>query len=144
MKFDVALKHILYIYKHRFKISVNIKYSNAIHFHCFIFCLNLKYFVSGFLKSRERAYHKFFMQLMKTQCFIRFIEECSFVSSNDAGIAFFDECVDKVRLLVAYIPQLVKESYLPSSRLRDLLDLAMPNFSQSACDYFWVRACVSF
>ncbi|XP_014667936.1 PREDICTED: C-myc promoter-binding protein-like [Priapulus caudatus] len=52
----------------------------------------------GFQKSRDRAYHKFYVQLMKTQCFIRFIEECSFVSSNDTGIAFFDECMEKVDL----------------------------------------------
>lgn len=29
--------------------------------------------------------------------FSRFIEECSFVSDKDASLAFFDECVDKVR-----------------------------------------------
>ena len=33
---------------------------------------------------------------MKTQMFIRFIEERSFVSDNDAGLAFFDECTEKV------------------------------------------------
>ena len=50
----------------------------------------------GFLKSRDKAYHKFFVQLLKTQLFSRFIEERSFVSDNDASLAFFDECVDKV------------------------------------------------
>jgi hypothetical protein len=35
--------------------------------------------------------------MTKTQLFIRFIEECSFVSDKDTSLAFFDECVDKVR-----------------------------------------------
>lgn len=35
--------------------------------------------------------------MTKTQMFSRFIEECSFVSDKDASLAFFDECVDKVR-----------------------------------------------
>lgn len=35
--------------------------------------------------------------MIKTQMFSRFIEECSFVSDKDASLAFFDECVDKVR-----------------------------------------------
>lgn len=51
---------------------------------------------SGFLKSRDKNEHKFFVMLMKTQMFIRFIEERSFVSDNDAGLAFFDECTEKV------------------------------------------------
>ena len=37
--------------------------------------------------------------MTKTQLFIRFIEECSFVSDKDASLAFFDECVDKVRFV---------------------------------------------
>lgn len=36
--------------------------------------------------------------MTKTQMFSRFIEECSFVSDKDASLAFFDECVDKVRV----------------------------------------------
>lgn len=49
----------------------------------------------GFLKSRDRSHHKFYSLMTKTQMFIRFIEECSFVSDKDASLAFFDECVDK-------------------------------------------------
>ncbi|XP_037531719.1 DENN domain-containing protein 4C [Nematolebias whitei] len=49
-----------------------------------------------FLKSRDRAHQKFFSQLTKTQIFIRFIEECTFVSDKDTGLAFFDDCVDKL------------------------------------------------
>uniref|UniRef100_A0A8C5AVH3 DENN/MADD domain containing 4A n=1 Tax=Gadus morhua TaxID=8049 RepID=A0A8C5AVH3_GADMO len=51
----------------------------------------------GFLKSRDRSHHKFYSLMTKTQLFIRFIEECSFVSDKDTSLAFFDECVDKVR-----------------------------------------------
>lgn len=55
------------------------------------------YFPSiGFLKSRDRAHQKFYSQLTKTQIFIRFIEECTFVSDKDTGLAFFDDCVEKV------------------------------------------------
>ena len=51
---------------------------------------------SGFLKSRERAYQKYFVNLMKTQSFSRFIEERSFVSDKDASLVFFDECIERV------------------------------------------------
>lgn len=34
--------------------------------------------------------------MLKTQMFIRFIEERSFVSDQDASLEFFDECIDKV------------------------------------------------
>jgi DENN domain-containing protein 4 len=33
---------------------------------------------------------------MKMQAFSRFIEERSFVSDKDSGLAFFDECMEKV------------------------------------------------
>uniref|UniRef100_A0AAY4D9H6 DENN/MADD domain containing 4A n=1 Tax=Denticeps clupeoides TaxID=299321 RepID=A0AAY4D9H6_9TELE len=52
--------------------------------------------LQGFLKSRDRSHHKFYSLMTKTQMFIRFIEECSFVSDKDASLAFFDDCVDKV------------------------------------------------
>ncbi|XP_024116990.1 C-myc promoter-binding protein [Oryzias melastigma] len=52
--------------------------------------------LQGFLKSRDRSHQKFYSLMTKTQMFIRFIEECSFVSDKDASLAFFDECVDKV------------------------------------------------
>uniref|UniRef100_A0A8C5LT83 DENN domain containing 4C n=1 Tax=Leptobrachium leishanense TaxID=445787 RepID=A0A8C5LT83_9ANUR len=50
----------------------------------------------GFLKSRDRAHVKFYSLLTKTQIFIRFIEECSFVSDKDTSLAFFDDCIDKL------------------------------------------------
>ena len=53
-------------------------------------------YVAGFLRSRDKAHFKFFSLVTKTQMFIRFIEERSFVSDMDAGLAFFDECAEKV------------------------------------------------
>uniref|UniRef100_A0A8C5EPX1 DENN/MADD domain containing 4A n=1 Tax=Gouania willdenowi TaxID=441366 RepID=A0A8C5EPX1_GOUWI len=53
--------------------------------------------LQGFLKSRDRSHQRFYSLMTKTQMFSRFIEECSFVSDKDASLAFFDECVDKVR-----------------------------------------------
>nr|XP_009940727.1 PREDICTED: DENN domain-containing protein 4C [Opisthocomus hoazin] len=50
----------------------------------------------GFLKTRDRAYAKFYTHLTKTQIFSRFIEECSFVSDKDTGLAFFDDCIEKL------------------------------------------------
>lgn len=52
--------------------------------------------LGGFLRSRDKSYHKFFTLVMKTQMFIRFIEERSFVSDMDAGLAFFDICCEKM------------------------------------------------
>ncbi|XP_045562255.1 C-myc promoter-binding protein isoform X2 [Salmo salar] len=54
--------------------------------------------LQGFLKSRDRSHQKFYSQMIRTQMFIRFIEECSFVSDKDASLAFFDECVDKIQM----------------------------------------------
>ncbi|XP_030050069.1 DENN domain-containing protein 4C isoform X3 [Microcaecilia unicolor] len=50
----------------------------------------------GFLKSRDRAHMKFYSLLTKTQIFIRFIEEFSFVSDKDTSFAFFDYCIEKL------------------------------------------------
>ncbi|KAJ4440668.1 hypothetical protein ANN_08815 [Periplaneta americana] len=50
---------------------------------------------NGFLRSRDKTHNKFFTLVMKTQMFIRFIEERSFVSDMDASLAFFDECTEK-------------------------------------------------
>ncbi|XP_045311849.1 DENN domain-containing protein 4B isoform X4 [Leopardus geoffroyi] len=51
---------------------------------------------TGFLKSRERSSHKLYCQLLRTQMFSQFIEECSFGSARHAALEFFDSCVDKV------------------------------------------------
>ncbi|KAI1889555.1 hypothetical protein AGOR_G00164080 [Albula goreensis] len=52
--------------------------------------------LQGFLRSRDRSQQKFYSLMTKTQMFIRFIEECSFVSDKDASLAFFDDCVEKL------------------------------------------------
>uniref|UniRef100_A0A1B0D4P6 Uncharacterized protein n=1 Tax=Phlebotomus papatasi TaxID=29031 RepID=A0A1B0D4P6_PHLPP len=57
---------------------------------------NALFQLSAFLRSRDKAHNKFFQLLMKTQMFIRFIEERSFVSDGDQGLAFFDDCTEKV------------------------------------------------
>lgn len=57
---------------------------------------NALFQLNAFLRSRDKSHHKFFQLLMKTQMFIRFIEERSFVSDSDSGLAFFDECAEKV------------------------------------------------
>lgn len=54
------------------------------------------------MKSRDRSHQKFYFLMTKTQMFIRFIEECSFVSDKDASLAFFDDCVDKVEIFIFY------------------------------------------
>uniref|UniRef100_A0A8D2J196 DENN domain containing 4B n=1 Tax=Varanus komodoensis TaxID=61221 RepID=A0A8D2J196_VARKO len=54
--------------------------------------------LQGFLKSRDRPYHKFYIQLLRTQLFTQFIEECSFVSDRHTSLEFFDSCVEKVDL----------------------------------------------
>lgn len=48
------------------------------------------------MRSRDKAYSRFYSMMMKTQMFIRFIEERSFVSDKDASLAFFDECTEKI------------------------------------------------
>lgn len=57
---------------------------------------NALFQLNAFLRSRDKAHHKFYNLLMKTQMFIRFIEERSFVSDGYQGLAFFDECTEKV------------------------------------------------
>lgn len=57
---------------------------------------NALFQMDAFLRSRDKAHHKFYNMLMTTQMFIRFIEERSIVSDGYQGLAFFDECSDKV------------------------------------------------
>ncbi|KAJ6656944.1 hypothetical protein lerEdw1_002945 [Lerista edwardsae] len=56
------------------------------------------FYLQGFLKSRDRAYQKFYGQLLRTQLFTQFIEECSFVTDRHLFLEFFDSCVDKVQV----------------------------------------------
>ena len=50
----------------------------------------------AFLKSRERPYQKFYAQLLRTQLFTQFIEDCSFASDRFSCLEFFDSCVGEV------------------------------------------------
>lgn len=52
--------------------------------------------LAEFIKSRDKNYYKFFQFLMRTQMFIRFIEERSFVTDGDQGLTFFDECIERL------------------------------------------------
>ncbi|XP_053330795.1 DENN domain-containing protein 4B [Spea bombifrons] len=54
--------------------------------------------LEGFRKSRDRAHQKFYSQMVKTQMFTQFIEDCSFVSERHASLEFFDNCVEKVQV----------------------------------------------
>lgn len=56
------------------------------------------FYLQGFLKSRDRAYQKFYGQLLRTQLFTQFIEDCSFVTDRHVFLEFFDSCVDKVQV----------------------------------------------
>ncbi|CAH1134526.1 unnamed protein product [Ceutorhynchus assimilis] len=50
-----------------------------------------------FMKSRDKNNVKFFTLLMRTQMFIRFIEERSFVmDQGDQGLTFFDDCAERL------------------------------------------------
>ncbi|XP_009993951.1 PREDICTED: DENN domain-containing protein 4B-like, partial [Chaetura pelagica] len=40
--------------------------------------------LQGFLKSRERSYHRFYAQLLRTQLFTQFIEDCSFATPSSS------------------------------------------------------------
>ncbi|XP_067929258.1 C-myc promoter-binding protein-like isoform X3 [Watersipora subatra] len=52
--------------------------------------------IKGFIKSRDKAYHKLYEQLVRTQAFASFIEERSFNMRNDTSLLFFDECAENV------------------------------------------------
>jgi hypothetical protein len=52
--------------------------------------------LDGFVRTRDKSSIDFYKRLSDTQCFIRFIEERSFMSDKNAYNAFFDDCVAKV------------------------------------------------
>lgn len=52
--------------------------------------------LEGFQKSRPSSQTKFFQTLTRTQMFSRFIEQRSFVTSQDSLLAFFDNCLEKL------------------------------------------------
>lgn len=49
-----------------------------------------------FIRSRDKNSLDFYRLFSETQCFIRFIEERSFVSDKNAYNIFFDDCIQKV------------------------------------------------
>uniref|UniRef100_A0A8C9EU92 DENN domain containing 4A n=1 Tax=Pavo cristatus TaxID=9049 RepID=A0A8C9EU92_PAVCR len=67
--------------------------NNLYQLLCFRHSYIFRFCSAGFLKSRDRSHQKFYSLMTKTQMFIRFIEECSFVSDKDASLAFFDDCI---------------------------------------------------
>lgn len=53
--------------------------------------------IDGFQRSKERAYHKYYSSILRTQMFSRFIEENSLGSpGRDESLAFFEECTQLV------------------------------------------------
>ncbi|XP_041980512.1 DENN domain-containing protein Crag isoform X2 [Aricia agestis] len=51
--------------------------------------------MDSFMRSREKSQQRFYELMMRTQMFTRFIEERSFVCSEQ-GLSFFDECTERV------------------------------------------------
>lgn len=64
--------------------------------------------------------------MTKTQMFIRFIEECSFVSDKDASLAFFDDCVDKVDIFIFYFFAFLNKGKFSTNVLCDVLPRFYP------------------
>ncbi|KAM9515200.1 DENN domain-containing protein 4B [Guaruba guarouba] len=69
--------------------------------------------LQGFLRSRERGCQRFYSQLLRTQLFAQFIEDCSFGADRQPCLEFFDSCVDKVQ------PDLEKPEDTPLIELDD-------------------------
>lgn len=88
--------------------------------------------LGAFLRSRDKANYKFFTLLMKTQMFIRFIEERSFVADGDQSLAFFDECTERLVSDDADVRLLETDSGLGSERTIFLL----PPESGNVCESF--------
>ncbi|XP_054286289.1 DENN domain-containing protein Crag [Macrosteles quadrilineatus] len=65
--------------------------------------------LKAFTLSRDKSDNKFFALIVKTQMFIRFIEERSFVSDMDAGLAFFDDCTEKLAVARAKTKHLFQD-----------------------------------
>lgn len=92
--------------------------------------------IPGFLKSRERSHFKFFDLIIRTQQFIRFIEERSIMSDRDAsyGMAFFDDCVDRVEKEGLKDVSKPKKLTIPdSSRLGGARGAVLTNISRYKC-----------
>uniref|UniRef100_A0A8C5QSU3 DENN domain containing 4B n=1 Tax=Leptobrachium leishanense TaxID=445787 RepID=A0A8C5QSU3_9ANUR len=84
--------------------------------------------LEGFRKSRDRTHQKFYSQLVKTQMFTQFIEDCSFVSDRHASLEFFDNCLEKVMkcLLERRIHTYLCHVYSGQAGLPPHVDLLLP------------------
>ncbi|KAH7675976.1 Dennd4c protein [Aphelenchoides avenae] len=52
--------------------------------------------LKAFLESRDKNSQDFYRRFSETQCFIRFIEERSFLSDKNVYNVFFDDCIRKM------------------------------------------------
>ncbi|CAD5218783.1 unnamed protein product [Bursaphelenchus okinawaensis] len=68
--------------------------------------------LDGFLKSRDKNSYDFYKRLSETQCFIRFVEERSFISDKNVYNVFFDDCAERVKQQDVQVPLLDYDSYL--------------------------------
>lgn len=59
--------------------------------------------LEAFLQSRDKNSQDFYKRFSETQCFIRFIEERSFVSDKNAYNVFFDDCISKLAYGIFFI-----------------------------------------
>ena len=58
--------------------------------------------VIEFLKKCAPIDHAFYKAVFKTQMFINFVEQRSYSYSMDTTVAFFDECTEKVKMVMCY------------------------------------------
>lgn len=87
--------------------------------------------LEAFLKSRDKNHANFFKLLMKTQMFIRFIEESSFVVDGDQGLTFFDDCGERFNNEESQLKLLELESVHKSDRTVFVLPPEPTNESDS-------------
>ncbi|CAD5226693.1 unnamed protein product [Bursaphelenchus xylophilus] len=74
--------------------------------------MNTLFDLDNFLKSRDKNSQEFYRRFSETQCFIRFIEERSFISDKNVYNVFFDDCAEKMKRDGFTGPLLDYDSYL--------------------------------
>lgn len=102
----------------------------------------------NFLHSRDSSYLKFYSYILKTQMFIRFIEDRSFLSSStlnqssthndnldhNYSLAFFDECCSRVKASIESNEQtfnLLNPDDTTTNFLSEKTTLILPEFIDS-------------
>ena len=50
----------------------------------------------AFLKSHDKSYQRFLSEMLRTQYFCHFLEGRSLGTKDDAGLSFFDDCLQKL------------------------------------------------